>query len=193
MSYILDALRKSEQERGASTEPRPEPVTPAPAPKRAWGLLAFAAFVTLTGLVGVLLWWRSEPQAPVTETSAAVPPPSKVAARDLEQELAAPPAQAQTRAPVPAPPPVAVRPIALDPASVPYLREMPDEFQRALPALNMDIHVFVPGGGRSILYLNSREYRPGESVQPGLRVEAIVQEGAVLSYNGQLFKLPRPH
>jgi len=54
------------------------------------------------------------------------------------------------------------------------------------------IHIYAPNPADRILYINNRPYRPGERVAEGVVVEEIVQDGAVLSYRGRRFKLPRP-
>jgi hypothetical protein len=55
------------------------------------------------------------------------------------------------------------------------------------------IHVYSPQESQRILFINNHEYHKGSLIEGGVLVEAIVPDGAVLSYQGERFKLPRPH
>lgn len=146
--------------------------------------------------------------APATALAMATPAPklqpspfvpaARGSGRDLAEEArvdpptvrsrAAPavPAPTPSRSPVaePAPPPVQ--------APVKFLYAMPDEFRSALPPLEVTIHIYAPRAADRILYINNRQYQAGDRVGEGIRLERIVEDGAVLSYRGQSFKLPRP-
>jgi general secretion pathway protein B len=74
----------------------------------------------------------------------------------------------------------------------PLLQQMPQDFQRALPALAVTIHVYSHDASQRILFINNREYRKGSQIDGGIRVEDIVPDGAVLSFRGERFKLSRP-
>jgi hypothetical protein len=54
------------------------------------------------------------------------------------------------------------------------------------------IHVYSPQESQRILFINNHEYHQGSLIEGGARVEAIVPDGVVLSYQGERFKLPRP-
>jgi general secretion pathway protein B len=119
MSYILDALRKSDQQRQRGAAPT-LPAAPAPAavPARpaflAYGLLA-AALLGAGMLIGWLRPWQSEPAAPAKpETVAARPLESspRQAARAPSQVAPRPKPEPQAQS---APPPVPAAP-ALVPA-----------------------------------------------------------------------------
>jgi general secretion pathway protein B len=76
---------------------------------------------------------------------------------------------------------------------IPFLPQMPLAFQRQLPPLKVTIHVYSPEESQRILFLNNREYREGEQIEAGVRVEEIVSDGVVLSYQGERFKVSRPN
>lgn len=205
MSYILDALRKSEAERGASV-----PAAALPAPegilRRTGFRVAAGALGSVIVLVGIAIVWQSAHRAPAPAAPpvAASPAPAPTSpARPLAPAPsvpASPPARdlaAEARAPsAPVAAPVATIPnesIASEaPRAVPFLRQMPETFRAQLPPLAVNIHVFSDDPAQCVLYINNRQYRPGEQVAPGVRLVAIVEDGAVLSYNGRRFKLPRP-
>ena len=204
MSYILDALKKSEEERnatrgGAHDTPRESAVIV----RHNWPAIG-ALLLLLNAILAVLLvWWNAAPtaepeDAAVMEAPAVLPEhtasESASAVRDPDADLAA-----QLRAkrePQALPTSAAPAPAALPPLpagdKVPFLRQLPLAYQQSLPELAVNIHVYSPQTEQSILYINNRNYRAGEFLQEGMRVEAIVPDGAVLSYRERYFKLPRP-
>lgn len=231
MSYILDALRKSEIERrpGAARSPVLRDPGPVLLPPRrfTWYLLpAIGAAALLVG--GYLVFMRPAGEAPAvvedersdassehvaSAAPASGPPPAPAASatpaakapaaparssppvRDLVEQTRI--AQSAPRAISPASAPAAVAPA---PASaraprandVRLLRLMPPDFQRALPEMMVNIHVYSASEAERILYINNRQYHAGDKVGEDVIVEEIVEDGAVLSYRGQRFKLPRP-
>ena len=86
----------------------------------------------------------------------------------------------------------AATPATTEKESIKFLRAMPADFQRELRDLNVTIHIYAPNEADRILYINNRQYRAGEQVRDGVVLEEIVPDGAVLTYHGQRFKLPRP-
>jgi general secretion pathway protein B len=59
-----------------------------------------------------------------------------------------------------------------------------------LPQLRLDLHVYGARPEERFVMINMKKLREGDSVE-GVRVESITPEGAVLSYNGSRFLLPR--
>jgi general secretion pathway protein B len=242
MSFILDALRKSEQERRQTDS---LVLTSGPStielPRRRLAPLAAGAFAIVVALAVILYWTllerRTEPVpalATVTSTTAARAPESSAApatatapmensravadipvapelkpyplmqtretpgARALADEAQVEPRQS-TRMPRTTPPTntIAVAPADIAPnpprtEPVKFLRTMPSDFQRSLPELTVNIHIYAPREADRILYINNRQYHSGDRVGDGIVVEDIVEDGAILSFHGQQFKLPRP-
>lgn len=207
MSYILDALKKSEEERNATrTGANDAPRESAVVIRHNWPAIG-ALLLLLNAILAVLLvWWNASPTTE-TEDPAAIEAtassldntasehPIAPSARDPDADLAAQvrakrEPEALVSASV-APAPAVLPPM---PASdkVPFLRQLPLTYQQGLPELAVNIHVYSPQTEQSILYINNRNYRAGEFLQEGMRVEAIVPDGAVLSYRERYFKLPRP-
>ncbi|MBI3899138.1 MAG: general secretion pathway protein GspB [Gammaproteobacteria bacterium] len=77
-------------------------------------------------------------------------------------------------------------------SAIKFLRAMPPDFQQSLPALVVNIHIYAPVESERILYINNHQYQAGDKVRDDIVIEKIVEDGAVLSYRGQRFKLPRP-
>lgn len=212
MSYILDALKKSEYERNLGRNLAPGDGVPGvAAPRPLWPrIVGLLLALNLLG-IALMVWWpegesassevaavsdaastASAPAPAAVETDSADPRPASVAPTPVAPlaEVAAPTAPALTETAHVAPPPKA--PAArIDDA--PPLRLLPAEFQSTLPPLQVNIHVYGEDASARLLYINDRQARVGEFVHEGVRVEAIVADGAVLSYRGRLFKLPRPN
>lgn len=81
----------------------------------------------------------------------------------------------------------------IDAAAVPLLREMPVDFRRQLPELTVNIHLYSADEAENLVYINDQQLRRGEQLEGGIKLEAIVPDGVVLSYAGTYFKLPRPN
>ena len=56
-----------------------------------------------------------------------------------------------------------------------------------LPELKMELHVFSSSPTERFVFINSAKYREGETLPEGPRLEAITEEGAILSYREQSF------
>jgi hypothetical protein len=60
-----------------------------------------------------------------------------------------------------------------------------------LPQLRLDLHVYAARPQDRFVMINMHKLREGDALPEGVQVESITPEGAVLSYNGSRFLLPR--
>ena len=60
-----------------------------------------------------------------------------------------------------------------------------------LPQLRLDLHVYAVHPEDRFVMINMRRLHEGDSLPDGVRVESITPEGAIMSYNGSRFMLPR--
>jgi hypothetical protein len=60
-----------------------------------------------------------------------------------------------------------------------------------LPQLRLDLHVFAARPQDRFVMINMHKLREGDTLPEGVHVDAITPEGAVLSFNGSKFLLPR--
>lgn len=222
MSYILDALKKSEQERGVGAMLTPtnnSGTLAAPLRRRLWPLAVGLALALIILLVLVRFW--SHPDAPATptgiEVSASVVkaapvvskksnvPVQTLAARSSVRDLAEQtrlgsskrkPIQTQAE-PVPiataAPTITDTVDEYVDPDDIPFLRQMPDAFRKGIPDMVVNVHLYSTNEAENVVYIDDRQYRRGERIKGGIRLEAIVHDGVVLSHGATQFKLPRPN
>jgi general secretion pathway protein B len=223
MSFILDALKKSESDRQRQSGPALFEVKLAP-PRTALPTWAIAVGALLLVNLGVVMWMllrhstvRAPEAPPVAAARVSAPPrpaPATTAQPALASQSALVPATLPA-APVaaagggaattPVPNPEDLAP-ASEPASTsvvsPHVRRGTADgvtlYQDAaaaadahLPQLRLDLHVFAARTQDRFVMINMHKLREGDSLPEGVRVESITPEGAILSYNGSRFLLPR--
>jgi general secretion pathway protein B len=220
MSFILDALKKSENERQRHGGPALFEVrVAARKPRLPWWALGLIVLLVLNVAVIGWLVLRDPPPERGVEAPPVSPPSAAPAAPSSVPEPPAPVAQSQI-APEPTPPAPAASPDdeavldpddyepAVDPASsapavrtprvtrgtVEGLPTYDQEAQRAgssLPPLSLDMHVYAQRPQDRFIFLNMQRLREGDSLPEGVRVESITPDGVVLSQRGSKFVLER--
>lgn len=209
MSFILDALKKSEAERQRKSTPGfadiPGARAPSGTPRWMWavgGLLA----INLAVLMVLLLRPGAEtgPAAAVTQAldlPEAKPAPSVSelvnAARDSQRE--AEPAVSGTReraepvvhVPVPEPEPSRAEP-QIDMGSLSTFEELRANGVLQLPDLHVDLHVWGEASVDRFVVINMNRYKEGATLAEGPRVVEILSSGIVLEQRGTMFFLPSP-
>src|ERR1700691_5568957 len=244
MSFILDALKKSESDRQRQSGPALFEVKVAP-PRTRLPLWAIAIAALLAVNLGIVMWML------LRHPSGGVPPGSGAAAPTAPLVSVAPPAPAPAVPPaaapvtVAAPPPVSApagpapaltapaTPPAVAPASaaagpgnptsaadqqnpadyapaeeapaaglsshvrrdtesgVPLYQDAAATPGTQIPQLRLDFHMFAAQPQDRFVMINMHKLHEGELTPEGVRVESITPDGAVLSYNGSRFLLPR--
>lgn len=243
MSFILDALKKSESDRQRQSGPALFEVKVAPRRPGlpAWALAIGVLFVVNLGIVLWILLRKPAPSPPAarllaalpaaaggTPAMAAVPAPSErvgatvpaatttaTSAATTAATPAAPataPAAGAPEAATPVPPaaadqgvPGGANPDDYAPASdaaggsghvtrgtasgVPLYTQAAVATQ--LPQLRLDLHAYAVRPQDRWVIINMHKLHEGDSLPEGVRVESITPEGAVLSFQGSRFLLPR--
>ena len=198
MSFILDALRKSEHERQQAAVPRISDV-PAVVPRQrvpGWMLGIVAA---LAACVVVLGWaWLNGVGAPVGAPAAGVAP--EPLPLDAGQTTAAPPADPgevrslarEARPPAAAAVPPAPSSAALSAVDGPLPSAAELRLSGAdLPELNLELHVFSAAPAERFVFINASKYVEGERLPEGPSVVEITADGVVMNHLDQSFLLPR--
>jgi general secretion pathway protein B len=241
MSFILDALKKSESDRQRQSGPALFEVKVAP-PRTRLPLWAVAIGLLLAVNLVIVAWMLlrrpaahaetalAQPLAapvatalppPVTAPAAAAPvPATAVAAPALAATTGSAPASA---APLPGAAPAMptaaqgsaaadtpsaedLAPAADAPAApatlsthvrrgtadgVPLYQDWAATPGTQVPQLRLDLHVYAARPEERFAMINMKKVHEGDLLPGGVRVESITPEGAVLSYNGSRFLLPR--
>lgn len=201
MSFILDALKKSEAERKRQDAPGiasiPQSTERRGGSRWTW-IIGGLLVVNLVVLLGMVFRPAAEP------VSVATP-----AARDAELVAAEPrierPAPAPSRtapAPLPAaepaaagnaaaPAPATAAAPAAEAVDLPTFEALRAQGQLSLPDMHIDIHVYSGRPADRFVFINMTKYREDATLTEGPRVVRIAPEGVVLDYFGTRFLLPR--
>ncbi|MFA7386741.1 MAG: general secretion pathway protein GspB [Thiohalobacteraceae bacterium] len=215
MSYILEALKKSEQERQIGHVPDISVVQePSARPASQWPRWLAAAVLINVLILGLIAWqpWKArdvaeQAAAPAAETSQPIDTepasePRLAEAGPATDDLtasAAPLPEPVTQMPLPSParaPAPAARPAeeAFEPSSpeVPRWDDLPVAVRDGLPVPRIDVHVFAREPARRFVLINLRKHKEGDVLDEGATVEAILADGILLSYRGQRYRVGRP-
>lgn len=210
MSFILDALRKSENERQQAAVPGISNV-PAVVPRNKIPGWMVGVIAGLTLCVIALGWaWLAGVgagnQLPVANTPTQVQPqpvesvetpvPGATGANDVRSlarearqpvALENPPGGTPTQTPA-----VSAQPASqtVYGSSIVTMAELQGSGVD-LPELNLELHVFSASPADRFVFINSAKYLEGESLPEGPRLVAITEEGVVMNHRNQAFLLPR--
>ena len=203
MSFILDALRKSENDRQRQASPNVSVATVGS--QRRWqpGWIA----LVLTGVGAALLavtivWWFLAPVTPAEKTTTTQQGrlPASSTTADTEVRSLAQEARREKVENIPDPEPTrALREAAATTTkpAPPTRGNVPLTVTEAmagglnLPSLNLDIHVFAPESAERFVFINARKYRERETLREGPTVQEITSDGVILEFQGQRLLLPR--
>ena len=212
MSLILDALRKSEAERRRGNLPalalELPPPPPTALPTRAWWLA-----LPVTIVLAALAFWMTRPgdlPAPAVQPTVLAPVPSIAAPQAARATPDRPvEAPAATREPEPSPPLPAVSTPGSEPEPVPApadgmpgsngptrapvlaLADLTPDERRALPPLQLSMHMWSAAPADRFVILDGR--RLGEGDRAGSAVVARIDpDGVILAADGRRIRLPLP-
>lgn len=191
MSLILDALKKSEQQRQREKAPSlqsiHQPVSVAP--KKAsqpWWILAAFVVVCNFAFFGYWFWSQQNKTVPATAQSVPVPastqPVTQAGASDVNRAEAA--AQnSQSEFTQISPRGVAAQSAPIEPSQrIEEINELPENVRNNLPAMTFSFHVYSENPEQRTIIINDRRVREGEEVSAGLRLQAITQDGVILLF-----------
>ncbi len=201
MSFILDALRKSETERQQSAVPS---ISDVPAVVHRTRVPTWTVGIIATLSAGILLlgwaWWQN---TNVGEAEVADVRPSGLQLQNQGVSRSATSGAVRNLAREP----VAAVPPALQPASASPATQFAPEPRTStmvigpptmmelivagtdLPELSLELHVYSATASERFVRINSASYREGEVLTDGPRVLSITTEGVILAYRGQSFLL----
>jgi len=206
MSFILDALKKSETDRqqGGPAEFAGVPTSNSRqrAPRWLW-ILGVLLAINLAVLLGLL--FRPEVTATPGKSEQVTVDTDAFAEQVAEAKQNLPlreepratvvetaPAQPSPAVPENTPPQAAPAPRrSSNSASLPTIHEVIANGRVTLPALHVDIHVFAESPEDRFVFINMNKQVEGSRLAEGPIVEEITSDGVVLSYNGTSFVLPR--
>jgi len=197
MSYILEALKKSEHERKQGHVPNLQTVHVPVAPAHNHSSWPYVIIVLLLlCLLLVLGWMGFQDRGAVSEPVPADPVDSVVPPIVNRQAPSKEPVLAETL------PAINKETLDADPVltgrssgpqnnndNIPDLVELPSLIQQAIPQLNFAGHVYSSNPLQRSVIINGASMSEGDRVIDGLILREINQKGVVLSYRGQLFRM----
>src|SRR5450830_1551368 len=208
MSYILEALKKSQAERQLGELPSIHaPQLPL---HHAHGVadnrhlpvwLALGAAVL--AVLAALLWWRPwqqpAPAAVLAPVPVPVPAPVVVAPAPVPAPLAPAQAPAPVKAapmPVPEPKPQpAAKAEAAAPASapsedvIPGLRDLPEPIRQQIPPIVLGGYIYSKNPEDRLLLIDKVLRHEGEELAPGLVLEKLQPKAAIFNFKGYRYKM----
>lgn len=204
MSLILDALKKSEQQRQREKAPGlqsiHQPITPSVArSSRLWWLLSIIGVCNAAFLA--YWFWRQqlplipaprvqsiakqEPttdHAPITnqeQSSLAQNPSVRLQPSSQATVTVAPTAEYTRISPAPAQNQTAQIPAT---QRIEEVNELPDDVRNNLPAMTFSFHVYSENPQQRTIIINNRRMREGDEVSAGLQLQQITDDGVVLLF-----------
>ena len=199
MSFILDALKKSESDRqqqtGAEFSGVPTSSGNPQSLKWLW-ILGLLLAVNFVFLAGVLMRTDTTPDVPVTVDAPAagelqVAEPSfeeqiaaaKESLSERPKAMAAEAAPAQQDAPRSSAPAAGPRVLTIDELRVNGTLQITD--------LHLDIHVYSDDPAERFVFINMVKHREQSQLDEGPVVSEITPDGVILDHQGTTFLLPR--
>jgi general secretion pathway protein B len=205
MSFILDALKKSEAERQQQDAPGiasiPQGSRPKPSSKWIWLVFAVLA-VNLAVLGGLMLKVQQETplvELPVTssepdllESPTASSPSPEPETRQIPADVTSIEAvTTQPAAPVSTPVVASVEAATSINEGLETFNDLRAKGVLVLPDMHLDIHVYGQQATERFVFVNMSKYKENATLAEGPVVSAITPDGVVLNYQGISFLLPR--
>jgi general secretion pathway protein B len=217
MSFILDALKKSESERQRQSTPGFADVPTRVTSRRPPGWLWIVAILLIINFAVLLGLYFRPAAAPVTAlpTTAVAPEPiqalpeaapvtgrlpvtaesaERAEIRTLSSEVVRPAAEntdSSGSVTVQATPESKLASSADEYSHYPSFTTLLANGTLQLADLHIDIHVYSSAPEERFVFINMNKYREGEQLSEGPQLHAITNEGVVLDYLGKRFILNR--
>lgn len=215
MSYILDALKKSEQERGHGSAPNVQTLHSSSLNYRSnktqlWPYMLLAA--VLLNLAALFYFMLAKPD---TDSHARLTAPEQPAASTAVTPASTQPSTRLSPAPAAEPLPAAdatvYKPISLPAGSgsntqaaaislpsenaspaqvtgtVPERDELPANLQQHIPMMEFSAHVYSSNPLQRSIVINGRFLEEGDYLASDLFLSEITPKGAIFDFQGQLF------
>ena len=194
MSFILDALKKSETERqqqGSAEFSSVPSSTDNPRPTRWLWILAALLGFNLAVLLGLVFILNEPPEAPapvgLTTDTAAVDATVVTSTPSFVEQVAKV-RERQSAATKPAP--ISPTP-STTPSRIPTIDELRLNGTLQLAELHIDIHVYSEVANERFVFINMVKHREQSQLNEGPVVAEITLDGVILEHHGLTFLLPR--
>ncbi len=185
MSYILDALNKSDQERQEKQGPSIQTIQrPHIINKNRGGffwLIILVFFVALSSSA-FAVWFYFSNEIIKSEEK----PQQKIAVQTADKPAQGVDESSETTQAQSIEKPSTHQPVLVEPKSPPPILvqfwELPNSVQKDIPALTFSFHVFSENAARRTIIINKRRAKEGELVSKYLILEEITKDGIILNW-----------
>jgi general secretion pathway protein B len=200
MSYILDALRKSEHERQVAAGQGVGMLHPIEIQRERKLWIPIGIVVAVTLITVALIGWMWS-HATATESTHTIEKPTvTIVSQPTATSVETPPEQilaSEIKKPISAVEPKKIRvPTTMDivKTSPPQTKELPQKITptvnadplKDLPALSITGYIHNSESG-NLAMINNQLVHEGDEVSPGLRLVKILDDSAIFSYKGFVF------
>ncbi|WP_157199564.1 general secretion pathway protein GspB, partial [Methylomonas koyamae] len=76
-------------------------------------------------------------------------------------------------------------------SGLPTLEQLPAELRQSLPSLPINVFSYSPIPAERFVMIDMVKYVPGQMIKDRLELKQILEDGIVVSYDGQQFKIKR--
>jgi general secretion pathway protein B len=184
MSYILDALNKSEQERERKQTPGLKSLQGEPSPSRFQlrHFLYLLALLVAFNSIGVFIYFGNDSQ---TETGTA----PQIKSPSADSPVAANAAAIKT-------PAISSSSIAAQPAGFPApiatgntiaVNDLPDQLIRRLPEIQITAHIYASDPDLRMVNINGVSRSEGDLLSDSLQLVEITEVGVVMNFEGYAY------
>ena len=202
MSFILDALKKSENERQEQSSAEFSSVPSSsgnPSPARWLWMLGVLLLINFAVLIGILMKPSPTASAIKLESATAIVENTsnsfeEQVADAVDNQATQTPLQVATEtssATLVAAKPVVKRTSNTSVAVVPTMDELALEGSLQVAPMHLDIHVYSETPADRFVFINMNKHREGSKTAEGPVVREIRADGVVLEHQGRVFLLPR--
>ena len=195
MSFILDALRKSESERQRNQRPGMANMQVQKARRGSGIWLPLVALLVGVNLSLLLVMWIMSDGDTPTESSTVAAPPASGEPR-IERRLSEEAATAPTDTPA-ATTPAAAATEPEEPSASIYTANASEEYDNlptldelvlqnaiTVPPLRLDIHVYSDNPSERFVFVNMSRYNEGSTLSEGPKLMAITQARNRAAFSG---------
>lgn len=186
MSYILDALNKSEQERERKQTPGLKSLRGEPSPNRFQlrHFLYLLALLAIFNSIGVFIYFGNNsqpatgiaPQAKNPSTNALVP--ANAATVNTPMTSSSLTAAQPTGFPAP-----------VTTGKTVDINDLPDHVIQRLPEIQITTHIFASDSDLRMVNINGVSRREGDLVTNSLLLVEITEDGVVMNYEGYAYAI----
>jgi hypothetical protein len=186
VSYILDALKRSEQEEKNRQLPALDSVHVFSRPRPVTSGLIVLLLVSLLVVTGAALYFFMQSNQLVDTVSSL-----DLDNKDKESEAPEPAAPVVSNSLLINPKPIATKNgITRDPDIVPLrISQLPSDIQRKIPQMRFSSHIFAEDPTLRLVNINGKNISEGETVEDDLLLLEISEEGVVFLFLSYTFEM----